>query len=461
MSRQKQQYDRNRQRPRTTSASSRPSVRKIEQERSEKRKRPIAVPSPHGNTILMTRRRFLYGALGIGAASIAAGGAIAVGSAAKSKSGTVSYLHVTDTQVISLADLTEVTQDEAVSQAGSYTVPFGTLVWAGNAAVAACLIPTASSHPLSTVSLLRLSDGSQIPVLDKAQGNDENFEIYDVRCSDHGLIWTEANILEGYWRIYVAPLSSSLTLGSVRLVDEGGSNVETPTIGIVGDRAFWVVMPSATADDAKTGDARLKGAYVSSGDAEDLYVSKGSMATPLYAGNSGVAISPRNASSNSYYDLVYVDAQNGNVLDSITLPSGMKPIEIGYGSTGFSFCFESIYSYGDGIANLGTYTPLQQPSTGRYDTAQWFRFGKTPLSAPCWCGSYFVVKSTQTVCFVNLSNRTYCTLDTESGCSDWGDYLASTGTVDQVVSIMTIDQTNTSGESDRSCHVRIWTPTSA
>ena len=36
-------------------------------------------------------------------------------------------------------------------------------------------------------------------------------------------------------------------------------------------------------------------------------------------------------------------------------------MECGWGKTGFSFAFDGIYNYGEGIANLGTYLPMEAP----------------------------------------------------------------------------------------------------
>ncbi len=89
------------------------------------------------------------------------------------------------------------------------------------------------------------------------------------------------------------------------------------------------------------------------------YTSMGRMSTPVYAYKDGVVITPRANSGNIYYQLTYLD-QNDNVKDSICLPQNMKPLEAGYGDTGFNFAFDAIYNYGEGISNLGTYTPISK-----------------------------------------------------------------------------------------------------
>lgn len=90
-----------------------------------------------------------------------------------------------------------------------------------------------------------------------------------------------------------------------------------------------------------------------------IYTSKGRMATPVYAYEDGVVITPRANTANIYYQLTYIDSKD-KVVDSIALPQSIKPLEAGYGNTGFNFSYDAIYNYGEGLSNLGTYTPLSK-----------------------------------------------------------------------------------------------------
>ncbi len=416
-----------------------------------------------GGKTLMTRRNFLYGALGVGAAAAAIGVGVSIAGGSSDSSSVISTLTVPASSVFTLEGCTEIGVEEAFGLVGSFELPLGTLVWAGDGGMAACLVPTEQASPLTQVSLLSLSSGNTTTVLKEAVGKSEGFEIYDVRTSADGLLWTEANILEGTWRIMAAPISSSGSVGDSTMLDFGGDDVQTPGIAAVGSSAFWVSMPPATASNAKTGKAVLKRARFSTGTSEVLFESKGRMAAPLYACDGGVVITPKNSQSSSYYELRRIDEATGQTTDSLVLPSSMVPNQVGYGADGFAFCFESIYDYGDGIANLGTYTPAAPHTQGNsYNGLTWFRFGRTPLSSPCWCtDAWFMVKSTQSVAAINLAQKIYCVFGVESGCTDWGDYLASTGTSSSVVTVMQIDQTDTSGTAEQKTLVRVWKPVSA
>ena len=161
-----------------------------------------------------------------------------------------------------------------------------------------------------------------------------------------------------------------------------------------------------------------------SGSAENVFESRRRMATPPYGNGDSVTIAPRADSTGVYYQLTNLSAASGDVLDTLTLPRAIAPIEAGYGETGFMFSFSDIYDYDGAVANLGTYTPFKRPSDGNYDAVQWFDFARTPTAAPAWCNGLLVVKSTYSVCGVDLSARTYFAIDVEDGADTYGEYLA-------------------------------------
>ncbi|MEG0776460.1 MAG: Tat pathway signal protein [Raoultibacter sp.] len=402
---------------------------------------------------MITRRHFLYGALGVGALAAAAAGGTAIQNAAKEQNN-VSYLEVPQDAVFTLEDCTEIPVDQNLRLVGSYEFPYGTLAWSNNDSNAACLLPTESAKPLTQVGIIDLASGTTTTILEGAIGQNEGFEIYDVRASEAGLIWTEANILKGTWRIYTATLHE-VTLGVPTLVDQDDSRWETPSIAAVGTSAFWQRLPKPKGEAAKE-DSLLRRAIFGSASSEVLYSSKGRMSTPIYPLQDSVVITPRVESANIYHQLTRIGVSDGQTLDSLILPAAMKPLEAGYGPTGFTFSFDSIYNYGEGIANLGTYVPKIPPDAGNYGGLPWFRFDKTPSAAPAWCGNFFMVKSTRTICGINLADKTYFSCDVENGCEDWGDYLATTGTGKTIVTFANIDTTTASGEVKKHCRVRIW-----
>ena len=181
------------------------------------------------------------------------------------------------------------------------------------------------------------------------------------------------------------------------LLDTGGADWETPTIAVSGNYAYWQVLPEANGPKNTMLSALKKADFYhlseasqttqlanSSKDISDnpatCYTSMGRMSTPVYGYKDGVIITPRANSGNIFYQMTYLD-QDDKIKDSICLPQNMRPLEAGYGDTGFNFCFDAIYNYGEGIANLGTYTPLAK-SNDEYKDLKWLNFSRNPSAAP-------------------------------------------------------------------------------
>lgn len=413
---------------------------------------------------LVSRRGFLYGAAAVGAvAVVGAGAGVAIYQSQSSdddedsSDSDVSYLEVSEDAVTSSESCTSIEAEDCLSLLGSYELPYGTMVWANDDAYAACLLPCETSSPLTQIGLLSLADGSYSVVVEEAVGTDEGFEIYDVRATSSGLVWTECDILDDAWRIYTAVLTGGVA-GAPVLADEGDTvDWDTPTIAAVGSYAFWQVVPKTSSDLYSEGSS-FKRATMGASDASVIYTCRGRMATPPYGLADAVVITPRLDYSTVYYQLTLLDAATAEIEDTMTLPYSMTPLEAGYGETGFMFSFENIYSYGDGISNLGTYTPKTAVTDGAYSDAPWFHFYRTPTAAPAWCGPYFIVKSTSQVCGFDFDTDEYFALELEDGCDDYGEYLASTGSRDLLVTYTNVDDDPIDGEARECCVVKVWTP---
>ena len=423
----------------------------------------VHVPTPNGGEILLTRRHFLFGAIGVTALAAAGGAASVVLKQREEAAGNVTVLEVPASAVTTLntsdSESAFALVEDAATRMGLSVraeLPYGSLVWASGDDVAACLLPTEEAKPLAQVGLLSLGSGNLSTVLEKAVGQDEGFEIYDVRATASGLVWTEADILDGLWRVYTARLTDGVA-GDPRLADEGDGQWETPTIAASGAYAFWQVLPKVDGDYSAE-DSLVKRASLGSGDVETVYTSHGRPCTPPYALADSVVITPRADTAGTYYQLTRLDAASGSVLDTMVLPRSMRPLEAGYGDNGFSFSFDAWYNYGDGISQIGTYTPASRVTDGNYSDAPWFSFSHAPTAAPAWCGGCFNVKSKRTVCGIDLKTNEYFALQPENGADDYGEYLATTGSNESIVTYANIDDKPIDGEPKKYCLVRVWKP---
>lgn len=446
----------------------------------------VTINLPGAGEVLLTRRHFLYGMAGLAAAAALGGGGYAYSQFAANNDGDVPTLKVPTSAVFTTDDCTEM-EDAATAMVVSAQIelPYGSLVWSSDDTIAACLLPTETSKPLAQIGILSLTGGTCSTVVENAVGEDDGFEIYDVRACPNGIIWAEADILEGLWRIYAATLTD-LTVGTPQLVDQGNSDWEMPTLAVAGSYAFWQMVPKA--DGPADGErCKVKRAKFGSSDAEEVYTSKGRIPCAPYSANDCVVIVARAEVSGTYYQLTRINAESGEADEALVLPASMKPFEVGYGSTGFCFAFDGIYNYGDGIANLGTYVPAQDPrdtpvqltneveqindknagieavmkraaheSQLTYGAVNWFRFPRTPGTSPCWCGDWFMVKSTKAIAGINLNSRQFFALEVENGTEDYGEFLASTGERKRIVGFSNIDHKPLSGDTIHQCLVKVY-----
>ena len=239
----------------------------------------INISLPAGESLSITRRQLLIGALGVGAVVVAGAAASAVSSEKKADS-EVDALAVNKESVFSISDCT--TLDAApFSLVGEFKMPYGTLVWANSETYAACLLPTENSSPLTQVAVLSLSSGQYSVVLDGPQSTERGFDIYDVRCNDQGIIGIESNCFTGEWRVFQSTLSRGV-VGDAKQVDSGNSDWDIPSITVAKSRAFWQVMPS-TSGEATSEPSALKSAAFGSNDVRVDWESNGRMSTSPYS----------------------------------------------------------------------------------------------------------------------------------------------------------------------------------
>ncbi len=466
----------------------------------------VTIPFEHGEWTI-TRRQLMYVAGGVVALGVVGGGAYAFNQVFGEHEVVESSINVNANSVVPSTSFQQIEQDKCVNLVGDFKLSFGTMLWCNDEHIAACLVPTDTGNPLTKVDLLHFSTGNTDTVLEAAAGASEGFQILDVRATSSGIIWVESDILEQTWRVYTAVIKSDGSLGSPVCIDSGDEDWELPSIAVVENMAFWQVQPSTSGAAAKSATA-LKSATLGGSSVKVLWESSGHSACGVCATDKYVVIAPRAQTGSSVrYRLTCLDAKSGKEVDSLVLPSTMKPTNIGYCDTGFSFAFDAIYSNATGISNIGTYVPTSKVSSGAgysansntsgvnesgggagdgvdggvsdgaggaadgtgddssatntsnsdaYSNANWFRWARTPVCAPANCGNFLVVKSTSAVCGVNLAANTYFAIDTTTGCEDYGDMLASSGSHKNFVTYSNITTKPLSGESEQYCHVRVW-----
>ena len=444
----------------------------------------VAIPFEHGQ-MTITRRQLMYIAGGVVALGVVGGGAYAFNQVFGEHELVEESVDVPTSAVSASTEFSQLEQDSCVALTGDFKLSFGTMLWCNSDTLAACLVPGDTGNPLTKVDLLHFSTGNTDTVLEAAAGAAEGFQILDVRATTSGLVWVESDILEQTWRVYTATLKQDGALGTPVCADAGDADWELPSIAISDDMAFWQVQPATSGAAAKSQTA-LKACALGGKSVQVLWESAGHCACAVNATDKYVVIAPRAQSGSGVrYRLTCLDAKTGAEVDSLVLPSTMKPTDVTYCDTGFAFSFDAIYSNSTGISNIGTYVPAQKVAAAggnsglsvagssasnasdvdgaatavnsdAYSNANWFRWARTPVCAPANCGNFLVVKSTTAVCGVNLAANTYFAIDTDTGCEDYGDMLATTGAHKNFVTYSNVTTKPLSGDSEQYCHVRVW-----
>ena len=110
---------------------------------------------------------------------------------------------------------------------------------------------------------------------------------------------------------------------------------------------------------------------------------------------------------------------------------------------------------------MGTYVPMDGKPGESYEGRTWLRYARTPSAPPAWCGQYLVMKAPVFITGVDTDARVSFTPETDSGCDDWGEFLASTGAHEFIVTYTSIDSTDSDGQAKKACRVKVYAPASA
>lgn len=241
-----------------------------------------------------------------------------------------------------------------------------------------------------------------------------------------------------------------------------------------------------------------------------FHESQAGFVASLAISNTFICTAERMQQSRSHTRLMAFDT-TGALVDSLVLPAGIHPVNVSYGTSGFTFGIEGSYKNKTGITKLGTYFPLattapqasaqnntsnglsadqtmktsqasqtsQAASKGTnsgktpanapentqhadtsyaafYNASPWFHFGRMPTTAPCWCDDVVVVKSTYSILVLDVRAKTYVTLPVDSGAEQWGEWCASSGTHGAFATFTSIDDKPIGKEPVRACRVKVW-----
>lgn len=354
-------------------------------------------------------------------------------------------LSVSESQVVSVADFDEENASDRIAQTDEFDIPMGTILYMDAPIFSAAIMPTGDGRQLVSFGFLDTDTGEVSTALASAVGEADGFSLYDFRANDSIAIWDEVNFVSGDWNVYISYVGSDHVLKAPILVESGDENFDPPLLCVSGAQAFYTVLPDENGT-ASAHDSYLKSVNATDGSPEVVYTSQGRMITNPQATDGIVTFVPRASASGVYYQMTAMDVDSHSIEAAEVLPKSLKVSDAVYMDGAFAFNIEQSYSSGGGIANFGTYRAM---SDGDY-----LRFNRTPTDTPAIMGDYLFIKGTRTIAGVNPAKRTYYNITAVDGCIDYGDYLASTGEVNRIVTFTNVPTGDGSGNG--TTHVRVF-----
>ena len=396
--------------------------------------------------IQLTRRGFVRGsvkALASCAALATFGGAFGLaGCSSDDGDSEIQVLDVPENAVVTLDSFNEYENASRYCEASTIgTFNQGTLLSASNSRVAAALCPGDTADPLNTIGLIQLRTGRLATVLDQAVGHDDGYTFYNATASEELLVWVESNFLTSDWAVYCATLDAErMSIGQPVQVDTGNADYDAPEIAAIGPSAYWIVQPAE--DGERTNEDSLLKASSGGSAAAVIHTSHGRFNGGLTVSGQVLTAMPRaDTESGIYYQLTAFQSGTGAVIASQILPRSFRPTCAVYMNNAFAFSIGASYDYGGGIANVGTYYPL--------DASTWLRLTRQPVTAPGLCQGWLFSKSGSRTALVDLEGRGYLTVDAPSGAAEYGDYPVAVGECDRIYVYATVSEVEDSEEITR------------
>ena len=477
-----------------------------------KKRFPSIFSSKKINPSTISRRNFVFGSLAVGvgaslpavlkcAESTPKGEMHSLNLAHASSYYEVPTLSVPSENIVPSSDFNEVEEGEApkiLTETANAELPYGSILFATSPGIAACLCPhEGSSHPLCKALALYTGKATTSVLLNQALLNRVGFDIFDIRISKQGIVWTECNVMSGIWCVFTATFNEDQALsgtynhsagadlaqglsseeatrlsivttpedisnatgpgiGHPIMMAFGNNQWQSPSIAAVGDYAIWQLMPNKKGDLTSESSTLNKSGF-SEDYSEIIYESMGRFSAPPFVYKESVIIAPRVPEVSTTYQIKKFNIETLADEDAITLPSGMAPYNIGYGPNGFSFSFLAAYSYGDGISQWGTYYPMSAGNNYTDTGLNWLRHATAPTAPVSTTGAYFASKSSISgIILFDTTNSRYTTIPVESGSDNYGTFLASSGDTDLIVTYANIDTLGDTNNPRRMCSVRIW-----
>lgn len=338
-----------------------------------------------------------------------------------------------DGNVAVVASFMDVMDEVDYTPEASFSLPAGCVPYVSCDGWAAVVQANTDGRTFTRLGCLDLSTGDYTVLLEEGLTG-RGYAVSEARITDQLVCWVEVDNSSQAWALYACRFTAQpITLGSAGLVKlgEGDADWLTPQFDAAVDQVVWQVMPDPAGPDSKEhSHAYLWTLGSSQGD--EVFDSPGRFACAPAISGGVLTVTPRvKADEGVYYAPTALSMSASHAqLDQLVMPASVKPFFATYTGSGFAFSVEADYGYGGRLGCMGYYIG---PGEGPFHYVL-----REPSAQICQVGGLYVVKSRMSYFVVDLRRLTYARISAASGCTDYGDYPATQGTVNRFVTFATI-----------------------
>ena len=377
----------------------------------------------------ITRRRFTLGSLaaaGAGMAAISLGGC----SDTQNTDDGEPQVVTDDSQIVDVVDDYE-NVDSDLAASATYTLPLGTVLFHTEGSWAAAMMAPESSLNVNTLGVMSLSSGDLITLItEPSQG--QGYGFFDVRCSDGVFAWVEVDYTNRSWALIGQGISQGTLAGDAVKLDEGDSDWEPPRFTVWGTSVIWYHMPQASGNSSSE-DSHCYQWTLGDTEGQEIWTSHGRFSASPRVADNILTIVPRVRDEEGvYYGLTAIDLTAGDNARraQLVLPRSVAPFEATYFNESFAFSIEASYNGVGSLGNMGTFVGVEG---GPYVYLR-----REPQSCALMLGSRYVMKSQASHFVIDPSAQTYSVLSAPDRCLDFGDWTASEGVTDRLLTYATV-----------------------
>lgn len=378
----------------------------------------------------ISRRSFTLGSLAATGASLAAITLTSCGSDNSESTGEPQV--VTDnSNIVQVLDGDYAATDSSYTAQSEWTLPLGTLLFHSEGAWSAAMFTPESSQHVNTLGCLSLTSGNYLVLIENpTQGN--NWDFFDVRCTESVFAWIEINYVKRGWVLLAQEFGDGALMGDPVELDKGDSDWEPPRFTVWNNSVIWQHMPFSTGNkSSETSHCYIW--HVGDDEGTEIMSSNGRFATTPRVADGILTIVPRvHDDEGVFYGLTALDLTDGNNTrrDQLVLPQSVAPFEAVYFNEQFIFAIEAAY---EGVGNLGNMGTFIGREGGPYIYVR-----REPQAQVAGKGSRYLIKAQSSFFVIDTDAQTYATLRAPDRSVDYGDWPASEGLTDLFCSYATV-----------------------